>query len=258
MSRSTGQIDTSIVWAIVTMLISVAVGGIIFSTLHETTSEQVPKGVTTSSFVLDDGHFVDNLDNSIESPWATTEDDNTYISWDSAQEWANIVENAEDNSGLTNEGVDIRQQVTIPTYTSVKGANVSISWTVHDSDNLDNVDLTVTFDGTTVIENENIEELTDTTWYTESSDPTSALTSGKTENLIIGLAYDSVDNDVVGGHIISIDNARFNGSTETDDETIGEEVNSEAADGASAVFPLLILMVVIGVFVALIGVLREL
>lgn len=51
-------------------------------------------------------------------------------------------------------------------------------------------------------------------------------------------------------------------STEMDDQTeensIGDNVKEETDDGATTVFPLLVLVVIVGVFVALIGVLRAL
>jgi len=45
---------------------------------------------------------------------------------------------------------------------------------------------------------------------------------------------------------------------QVEDNTIGDNVKTEVDDGASTVFPLLVLVVIVGVFVALIGVLRAL
>lgn len=45
---------------------------------------------------------------------------------------------------------------------------------------------------------------------------------------------------------------------QTVDNSIGDEVKEETDDGASTVFPLLVLVVIVGVFVALIGVLKAL
>lgn len=45
---------------------------------------------------------------------------------------------------------------------------------------------------------------------------------------------------------------------QTEDNSIGDNVKTETDDGASTVFPLLVLVVIVGVFVALIGVLKAL
>lgn len=45
---------------------------------------------------------------------------------------------------------------------------------------------------------------------------------------------------------------------QTADNSIGDNVKEETDDGASTVFPLLVLVVIVGVFVALIGVLKAL
>jgi len=45
---------------------------------------------------------------------------------------------------------------------------------------------------------------------------------------------------------------------QVDENSIGENVKDEVDSGANTIFPLLVLVVVIGVFVALIGVLRTL
>lgn len=43
---------------------------------------------------------------------------------------------------------------------------------------------------------------------------------------------------------------------QVDENSIGENVKEETDDGANTVFPLLVLVVIVGVFVALIGVLK--
>jgi amino acid permease len=44
---------------------------------------------------------------------------------------------------------------------------------------------------------------------------------------------------------------------QVEDNSIGDNVKQETDDGANTVFPLLVLVVIVGVFVALIGVLKQ-
>jgi len=60
----------------------------------------------------------------------------------------------------------------------------------------------------------------------------------------------------IGGLIYSKISSELGDQTE--ENSIGDNVKEETDDGASTVFPLLVLVVIVGVFVALIGVLKAL
>lgn len=256
MLTNRGQaIDTAIVWSVVTLLVAVGIGGLIFSKIHAEAEESAEKNSISHSFSLSDTTFSENIENSAISSWTAESTSDHPVEWDGTNEWA-YISSTKDNASA--ESTDnITQSINVNLYDELESATASWAWKIAENDNLTDLDLYAELqdpDGnwSTVWKQED-HTVKDPAFRDEENDVSSMIDESGSWTLRLQTHITTDDNDSAQ---VNFDNTNL--SVSTDEDSIGEDVNEEAGEGASTVFPLLVLAVIITVFVALIGVLRAL
>jgi hypothetical protein len=231
-----GQINTGLVWAIVTMLVAVAVGGIIFSTIHEETKTEA------DSLAQSTGDY----DFASVSAWTLENVKPLTISHNSSDEWVDI-----SASGSGAGTATVSQTLDVETGTgTIESATIEAAYHVENADNLNDENIYVRLyrGGSQVYEHSKNTSGT-LAWTTHSSDVSNHITEDATYKVEV-----FVEADVAGtGFETNVDNVQL----DIDAESTGEMTSDETGDGATTVFPLLVLVVIVATFVALIGVLKN-
>jgi len=235
-----GQMNVSAVIGIVLILVSISIGGLIYSEVSEEISDQVE---------TEDTHYVtDQRPLSSSSAW--TLENTSILGIEHTGE--NILENAEASGSGT---ATLSQSIDVDYSDSVKSATLDAALIITDGDNLVDENIEVRLvdpsGNTDVIEENRGMSSAHTNWTVyEDSDVASYIDEDGTFTIEV---YTEASTNYPNA-VTYVDNVELDVNV----KGIGEQVQEETNSGANTIFPLLVLIVIIGVFVMLIGVLRML
>jgi len=255
--RTKGQINAGIVWTIVIMLAAVAFGGLIFGKIHTVAVEQSEGSGTTYTDVTLNSDFSDNT-NGIPDNWENVVTENRIA--------------VLDNYGITNRFLQDNdngicywyQTLAISNlYDSVSSATVNFAYQISDNSGLDGGShkLKVLLgrpggDNVTIWENLSEIAADNGTWHTQENTVTSYINATGTYTFYL------FDNAVTAGDadtdnvVVRWDNASL--SVSTYGKGVAEIIVEDVGETGADVFPLIVLMVLIGVFVGIIAILKVL
>jgi len=234
-----GQVETSMVWGVVMMLVAVAVGGLIFSTIHEETEDTVAKLIQTTN----------NREFTTADFWTLENTAPGRIAHNSSDEWIDI-----NTSGSGTGDATVKQSIDIDTGTdTIEDAIVEAAYQVDNADNINSLTMylrVIDPAGNVDHETKLLDAVSTTsTWSTDEKDIDSVIDEDGEWTVKVYTNIDASGTTVEA----NVDNVQL----DVDAESTGEMTSDETGEGASTVFPLLVLMVIVSVFVALIGVLRQ-
>jgi len=244
MTDKKGQMQIGAVISIVILLVSIAIGGIMYSRISQVAKDQAggdDAGVLTTN----------NANFSDSTAWTLENTKPLAISHNSTDEWVDITSTATSASSGT---ATVLQSLDIDYQGGVEDASMEAAYHTENADNLSGENMHLRLidpDGNVEIETTLISgSSTTVAWASASTDVTDAIDEEGTWEVRV-FTEATVDGT---GFESNVDNVQL----DVDTKTIGESTKEEADSGASTVFPLMVLIVIVGVFVMIIGVLRQL
>lgn len=220
-----GQLSVNLVWVVVGMLIAVAIGGLVYSAVDEATSE----AVATNEYELSD-----------LSGWTYENTAPLAASYNSTDNWADVTATASGSGTAT-----ISSSADVDAGLSVESATYEVAYQIDNADDLtdENIEIRlVSPDGTTtVLATKN--HSTTQAWTNLSYDISNYITEDGTYTAEV-----YTEATVTGtGFETNYDNA----TVSIDTESAGEMAQGEAGSGASTIFPLLVVIVIVSVIIAI-------
>lgn len=271
-----GQMNTGMVWSIIIMLVSISIGGLVFGRIITTTETEAEGSGEEKAYATLNSAITDNGGGTSPIP---THWENAYFTGDNRRGYI-------DNVGVLGGGGTVGdnhylqdndngtfwwyQTLEIPYSNDISSASVSFKYQISDNSGLGGsgawhflkVILGTSTENYTIWDNRYNGDghiaADNNTWHTQENDITDFISAGATTYTLY--LYDNcrtvstsanTDNVVVRWDDITL-------TVTTYDMGIAENIVGDVGGAGTSLFPLIILMVTISVFVAIISVLKYL
>lgn len=265
MMRNSGQISAGIVWTVVILLVAVAFGGLIFGKIQDVAEKQTAgTGDTTTTATLNSA-LSDNTGN-VPNNWENyTERDFVTNAWNTGGYLTvTCTDNAEGAEDNWENGIWYQSFTLAGVGDGITSATLSWRHRVIDNENAASIVIEVLLgDGTdnTRIFYDNVTADESASWTSGENNVMDNISATGTYTVWLRTEINPVHADegngadtssiIVGWDEVSI-------SVDTYGKGVAENIIADVGETGSDVFPLILLLVLIGVFVAIISILKVL